>query len=54
MPDSSALWIAADGLTGRVLIEAAEGHEVWAEPGKSVADLVYGDTGCALGSACSR
>jgi hypothetical protein len=32
MPDSSAIWIAADGITGRTLIEAAEGHEVWVEP----------------------
>lgn len=32
MPDSSALWIAGDGSTNRVLIEAAEGYEVWIEP----------------------
>lgn len=32
MPDSSALWIAADGSANRVLIEAAEGYEVWVEP----------------------
>jgi hypothetical protein len=32
MADSSALWIAADGFQDRVLIEAAEGYEVWLEP----------------------
>lgn len=32
MPDSSALWIAGDGSTNRVLIEAAEGYEVWVDP----------------------
>jgi hypothetical protein len=31
MPDSSALWLAADGSYERILIEAAEGYEVWAE-----------------------
>ncbi|MFK0040550.1 hypothetical protein ACIQTW_11980 [Paenarthrobacter sp. NPDC090517] len=29
MPDDSALWLAADGAEGRVLIEAAAGYEVW-------------------------
>lgn len=32
MPDSSAVWIAADGLTGREIIEAAEGYQIWVEP----------------------
>lgn len=32
MPDSSALWLAADLTHGRVLIEASEGYQVWVEP----------------------
>jgi hypothetical protein len=48
MPDSSALWIAADGLTGRVLIEAAEGHEVWVEPRKLEGQRSYRMTSSAL------
>lgn len=48
MPDSSALWIAADGLTGRVLIEAAEGHEVWVEPRKLEGQRSYRMTSLAL------
>jgi hypothetical protein len=32
MPDSSALWLSADGGHTRVLIEAAEGYDVWVEP----------------------
>ena len=31
MPDSSALWLAADGFDGRTLISKAEGFEVWVE-----------------------
>jgi hypothetical protein len=31
IPDSSALWLAADRSDNRALIEAAEGHEVWVE-----------------------
>lgn len=34
MPDSSALWLAADAFDGRTLIEKAEGFEVWVEPGQ--------------------
>lgn len=48
MPDSSALWIAADGLTGRVLIEAAEGHEVWVEPKQLKGTRAYRMTWSAL------
>jgi hypothetical protein len=32
MADSSALWLAAEGLERRVIIEAAERYEVWVEP----------------------
>jgi len=32
MPDSSALWIAADANDPRQLFEASEGFEVWVTP----------------------
>lgn len=32
MPDSSALWLAADETDSRILIAKAEGYEVWVEP----------------------
>lgn len=32
MPDNSALWLAADGVESRMLVEAALGYEVWVEP----------------------
>lgn len=32
MPDSSALWLAADEFDGRALIAKVEGYEVWVEP----------------------
>ena len=32
MPDSSALWLTADGTHTRTLIEAALGYQAWAEP----------------------
>lgn len=32
MPDSSALWLAADQKANRTLNTAAEGFEVWANP----------------------
>lgn len=48
MPDSSALWIAADGLAGQVLIEAAEGHEVWVEPRQLEGKRAYRMTLSAL------
>jgi hypothetical protein len=32
MPDSSALWIAADGNGPRQMFEMAQGHQVWVTP----------------------
>ncbi|MGK3647137.1 hypothetical protein [Pseudarthrobacter enclensis] len=32
MPDSSALWLAADGNNHRQIIESAEGFHVWVKP----------------------
>mgnify|MGYP003113819627 CR=1 FL=1 len=54
MPDSSALWIAADGSTSRELIEAAEGYEVWVEPRKLEGKLAYRMTSSALQRAVIR
>ena len=34
MPDSSIIWLAAEGQYTRRLFEAKEGFEVWAENGK--------------------
>ena len=31
-PDSSILWLAADGINPRTMYEAAEGYSVWVEP----------------------
>ena len=41
MPDSSALWIAADNRNSRQIFEAAEGHEVWVTPQELSRDLNY-------------
>lgn len=32
MPDSSMLWLAADGTHGRALFAAADGYQVWIRP----------------------
>ena len=32
MPDSSVLWVAADGIQGRELFSAADNYKVWIEP----------------------
>jgi hypothetical protein len=32
MPDSSILWLAAEGNENRTLFEQAEGYEAWADP----------------------
>lgn len=32
MADDSAVWLAADGVEGRTLIEAAAYYEIWIEP----------------------
>lgn len=32
MPDSSLLWVAAEGVQGRELFCAADNYEVWIEP----------------------
>jgi len=41
MPDSSVLWIAADGLEPRQMFEASQGHQVWITPQKLQGKLRY-------------
>ena len=41
MPDSSMIWVAADGPYGRELFLAADNYEVWLEPGQLVGELRY-------------
>jgi hypothetical protein len=48
MPDSSALWLAADQEHSRAIFEVAEGHEVWVEPRELEGKLTYRMTASAL------
>jgi hypothetical protein len=41
MPDSSALWIAADPTHPRQMFEVAQGHQVWIRPQELSGDLSY-------------
>lgn len=41
MPDSSALWLAADAAGGRTLFTAAEGYEVWISPRELGGKMCY-------------
>jgi hypothetical protein len=41
MPDSSAVWIAADATHPRRIFEAAQGHQVWVTPQELTGDLNY-------------
>jgi hypothetical protein len=41
MPDSSALWIAADPTHPRQMFEVAQGHQVWISPQALSGDLTY-------------
>lgn len=41
MPDSSALWLAADATGGRALFTAAESFEVWIRPHELDGKLCY-------------
>lgn len=41
MPDSSALWLAADASRPRQMFEAAQGHQVWVTPQELSGDLNY-------------
>lgn len=48
MPDSSALWLSADGFDGRTFIDKAEGYEVWVEPRQLEGGVAYRMTSSAL------
>ena len=41
MPDSSALWIAADHDGPRQMFEACQGHQIWVTPQELSGDLNY-------------
>jgi hypothetical protein len=41
MPDSSALWIAADSDSPRRIFETCQGHEVWVTPQELPGNLNY-------------
>ena len=41
MPDSSALWLAADSTYGRELFAAADGYQVWIRPQELGGKLCY-------------
>lgn len=41
MPDSSALWIAAEGALPRQMFEASLGHEVWFTPQELTGNARY-------------
>ena len=41
MPDSSALWLAADAAHPRQMFEAAQGHQVWVTPQERGGGLNY-------------
>ena len=48
MPDSSLIWLAADGADTRALFNAAEGFEVWVEPRQLDGKMSYRMTSSAL------
>lgn len=48
MPDSSALWLCADGKNGRQIFSAAEGYDVWAQPMELTGKLAFRMTASAL------
>lgn len=41
MPDSSILWLAADGIHRRSMYEAVEGYSVWVEPQQLIGEAAY-------------
>jgi len=41
MPDSSALWVAADRHGPRQMFEACEGHQIWVTPQELSGNLSY-------------
>jgi hypothetical protein len=41
MPDSSALWLAADSNNPRQIFEVSQGHQVWVTPQQLSGELSY-------------
>lgn len=41
MPDSSLLWLAADGVHQRRMYEAAENYKAWVEPQQLAGQVAY-------------
>jgi len=41
MPDSSALWLAADSENPRQIFEVCQGHQVWVTPQQLCGELRY-------------
>ena len=41
MPDSSALWLAADSNSPRQMFEVSQGHQVWVTPQQLRGELSY-------------
>lgn len=41
MPDSSALWIAADGCLPRQMYDTASGYEAWVTPGELTGSITF-------------
>lgn len=41
MPDSSALWLASDGVHPRTMYETALKYEAWVEPQELTGTIVY-------------
>lgn len=48
MPDSSVLWIAADGVQPRNMYEAAENYKAWVEPQQLTGEAAYRMTSAQL------
>ena len=48
MPDSSALWLASDGIHPRSMYEAALGYQVWVEPRELAGTNCYRMTSAML------
>lgn len=54
MPDSSALWLAADATHPRRMFEAARGHQVWVIPQELSGSLNYRMTATQMFGHSSR
>lgn len=54
MPDSSALWLAADGSHGRTLFAAADGYRVWIRPQELGGKLCFKMAAASLPAAPSK